>query len=268
MTFKWARRLTLVDMTTETRYRIAEVAARSGYTPATLRYYEDIGLLPPVERAGNGYRLYDTSTLDRLAFVTRAKQLGCSLEEIAELSGAWESGHCASVQQRLQDAVAAKLSDTHARIAELTTLAADLQRAAATLGSHTPDGPCDDRCGCTSSPASGPAPVALTAGASPVGDGDPIACSLDGERMAGRLDDWNELLADVVVGRSAIDGGVRLALRPGADVTEVARLAAAEQDCCRFFAFALVIDGRGPALEVRAPADAQDVLTALLGAPA
>jgi len=136
-----------------TTYRIAEVAERTGYSPPTLRYYESLGLLPPPERTGNGYRLYDDATLDRLGFITRAKQLGCSLDEISELTRAWENGHCAPVQSRLQSVLDAKVADTRARIVELTALAADLQRAAATLGSHTPDGPCDDRCGCTSDPA-------------------------------------------------------------------------------------------------------------------
>jgi hypothetical protein len=48
----------------------------------------------------------------------------------------------------------------------------------------------------------------------------------------------------------------------------VARLAAAEQDCCRFFRFTLSIDAGGVALEVRAPSEATDVVTALFGAPA
>ena len=49
-------------------------------------------------------------------------------------------------------------------------------------------------------------------------------------------------------------------------VAEIARLAAAEQGCCRFFGFAIVIDDRGLALEVHAPDDAADLVTALFGA--
>lgn len=44
-------------------------------------------------------------------------------------------------------------------------------------------------------------------------------------------------------------------------------MAAAEQDCCRFFAFSVTVDSRGLALEVRAPADADDVVTTLFGRP-
>ena len=70
-----------------------------------------------------------------------------------------------------------------------------------------------------------------------------------------------------VTGRTAIDGGLRLEFGPGTDAGELARLAAAEQGCCRFFSFAVVIDGRGLALEVSAPGEAADVVTALFGAP-
>ena len=63
-----------------TGYRITDVAERTGFTPATLRYYEQIGFLPASTRTAAGYRVYDDSGLDRLGFVARAKQLGCTLE--------------------------------------------------------------------------------------------------------------------------------------------------------------------------------------------
>jgi DNA-binding transcriptional MerR regulator len=267
LTFKSASRLTLTGVSTTERYRIAEVAQRSGFSAPTLRYYEEIGLLPAPARGENGYRVYDAATLDRLRFIARAKQLGCSLEEIAELTHSWETGLCAPVQTRLQALVDAKIGDTLDRIAELTTLTADLQRVAATLAAHTPDGPCDDRCGCTSEVAadSGSVPEPVRLVAKPSGGEDvPIACTLGAGDMAGRLDDWRAALSHVVA-RAPLDDGIRLELGSDADVTEVARLAAAEQDCCRFFGFAVVIDGRGTALEVHAPPDGQDVLTAVFG---
>ena len=68
------------------------VAHRSGFSAATLRYYEEIGLLPEASRTPAGYRLYDDRTLDRLAFISRAKQLGCSLDEITDLTGLMRVG--------------------------------------------------------------------------------------------------------------------------------------------------------------------------------
>ena len=90
----------------------------------------------------------------------------------------------------------------------------------------------------------------------------------DGEpaRRVGRSSGRQAELLRGVAARRALDDGLRLEFGPNTDVTEIARLAAAEQGCCRFFDFALVIDGRGIALEVHAPAGAQPVLTALFGA--
>jgi hypothetical protein len=218
--------------------------------------------------------------LERLGFITRAKQLGCSLEEITELTQAWDTGHCAPVQQRLQAVIDAKVTEAQARIAELTVLTADLQRAATGLSAHTPDGPCDVSCGCVSTSETGvaPEPVVLTSKPASTGCGDgcgdedvPIACTLGAGEMSGRFDEWNELLAgegalEGVIARLPLENGVRLEFGPNSDVIEIARLAVAEQECCRFFGFALVIDQRGIALEVHAPADGQPVLTALFGA--
>src|SRR5262249_45544445 len=102
----------------------------------------------------------------------------------------------------------------------------------------------------------------------------PIACTLGAGEMSTRLDEWNDLLTakpdrhQGVTARQALDdGGLRLEFAPATDITEIARLAAAEQDCCRFFRFALVVDDRGVALEVHAPPDGLPVLTALFGAP-
>ncbi len=64
----------------EGRYRIAGVAERAGFSSPTLRYYEQIGLLPVPERTPAGYRLYDERAIERLTFIARAEQLGCTLE--------------------------------------------------------------------------------------------------------------------------------------------------------------------------------------------
>ena len=259
--------------------QIAEVAQRSGFTPATLRYYEDIGLLTPPDRSEAGYRLYDESSLERLRFIARAKQLGCSLDEIADLGSVWDGGRCSTVQERLRAMVETKIAEAHAQIAAMTTLAAELQRAVATLSADPVDGPCDDTCACTSDNSTSPSaetavPLVAKADAhASDGEGEvPIACTLGAGEMAARRDEWNALLADKqghlqgLTARRPLDDGLRLEFSPNTDVTEIARLAAAEQGCCRFFDFALMIDDGGIALEIHAPADAQPVLTALFGA--
>ena len=142
-------------------YRIAEVAERTGFSTPTLRYYEEIGLLPPAERTAAGYRLYDERSIERLTFIARAKQLGCTLDEIADLTEAWDSDQCAPVKHRLRSVVAAKLADVEARITELTALAAELRVTITVLESAPLDGPCGEACGCVSGPGSAAA-VPLT----------------------------------------------------------------------------------------------------------
>ena len=70
--------------------RIGQVAALTGTTPRTIRYYEEIGLLPAApEREPGSHRVYLESDVDRLREVLRLKRLlGLSLEEVRELSAA------------------------------------------------------------------------------------------------------------------------------------------------------------------------------------
>jgi MerR family Zn(II)-responsive transcriptional regulator of zntA len=70
------------------RYRIAEIARLTGFAPTTLRFYEQAGVLVPPERTAAGYRLYTDRDVERLRVIARAKQLGCTLDEITELVSA------------------------------------------------------------------------------------------------------------------------------------------------------------------------------------
>jgi MerR family copper efflux transcriptional regulator len=246
-----------------TSYRIKEIADRTGFSAGTLRYYEEIGLLPQSDRTPAGYRMYDERTVERLGFIARAKQLGCTLDEITDLTLAWDGGQCGPVQDRLRAIVAAKIAGTQRQIVELATLSSELERAAASLELHRPDGACDDTCGCVTSSNDATA-VSLTTKPTPTDREVPIACTLDGPLMPGRLDDWRELLA-FASGREAIERGIRLTFAPQVSVRSLADLVASEQECCRFFAFAITVDGRGIGLEVLAPADAQPIVRALFG---
>jgi len=67
------------------RWKIGDLARRSGVTAKAIRYYEAQGLLPPPRRSPAGYRLYDEEALAHLGFVLRAKALGLSLQEIREV---------------------------------------------------------------------------------------------------------------------------------------------------------------------------------------
>ncbi|MFN8053701.1 MAG: MerR family transcriptional regulator [Acidimicrobiales bacterium] len=253
-----------------TGLRIKQVADATGFTTATLRYYEQIGLLPEATRTPAGYRLYDQRTVDRLAFISRAKQLGCSLEEITGLTTAWDGGQCGPIQDQLRELVAGKIDAARHQITELMTFAAELQQAATALERHRPDGECDAECGCITNPTATPAATvqAVSLMSKPTSSVDPvIACTLSAGSMRGRLADWDALLAHVAR-RTPIDGGVRCEFGASVPVEQLMRLVAAEQDCCQFFQFAITVDTRGVALEVRAPGDARSILASMFGAAA
>jgi MerR family copper efflux transcriptional regulator len=129
-------------------YTIGEIAERSGFSASSLRYYEGIGLVEPASRTESGYRLYDDHTINRLAFIARAKQLGCSLEEITDLAGIWDGERCGPVQRRFHELVTAKIRDAERQIQDLTALLGDLRAAAEHLDGEPVDGPCNADCAC------------------------------------------------------------------------------------------------------------------------
>jgi MerR family transcriptional regulator, repressor of the yfmOP operon len=80
--------------------RIGEAAERVGVTPRTIRYYEEIGLLPGGSRIKGAHRLYDDNDVERLAELTRLRDLlNLSLDELKELVEAEEAR--AALRRRL-----------------------------------------------------------------------------------------------------------------------------------------------------------------------
>ncbi len=65
--------------------RIGQLAAQTGYSVRTIRFYEQSGVLPAPHRTRAGYRSYDQDAVTRLRFVRSAQALGLSLAEIAEV---------------------------------------------------------------------------------------------------------------------------------------------------------------------------------------
>jgi DNA-binding transcriptional MerR regulator len=144
-------------------YTIGEAAQRSGFSASALRYYEGIGLLEPSTRTGSGYRVYDDDTLSRLAFISRAKHLGCSLEEITDLVAIWDGERCGPVQRRFHDLITVKIADAQRQIIELTALTEQLRDAAALLAGPATDGRCGPDCVCLQLADGAPAPVGMMA---------------------------------------------------------------------------------------------------------
>jgi MerR family transcriptional regulator, copper efflux regulator len=84
--------------------KIGEVASQSGIPVKTIRYYEEIGLLTPeTTRSASGYRLFNPTALNRLAFIKWAQSLGLSLREIQDILEVHDSGQlpCGTVKEHL-----------------------------------------------------------------------------------------------------------------------------------------------------------------------
>ncbi len=84
--------------------QIGEFSELSGVSIKTLRYYEEVGLLPAPNRTKSGYRDYSNQLLGRLQFIKNAKAVGFSLREIREILFYRERGEipCSHVNSLLQ----------------------------------------------------------------------------------------------------------------------------------------------------------------------
>jgi len=107
--------------------QIGAVAARSGLTVDTVRFYEKQGLVAKPHRTSGGFRLYTEADLDRLSFVSQAQALGFSLMEIRELLQLRDTGSetCSHVQDLLDQ----KLTAVRQKVADLRRLESQLKAA-------------------------------------------------------------------------------------------------------------------------------------------
>ena len=93
------------------------LAKKTGVNIETIRYYENIGLMPDPVRSGSGYRLYGESDLKRLSFIRRCRELGFSLDEVRGLLELVDGGDytCAEVH----DLSVVHLGDVRQKIRDL-----------------------------------------------------------------------------------------------------------------------------------------------------
>jgi len=103
---------------------IGEAARRSGVSARMVRHYEGLGLLPAVPRTESGYRQYGEADIHSLRFIKRARDLGFSMDEIAELIGLWHNRRRASASVK-------RIAEQH--LGELDQRIADLQAMRKTL---------------------------------------------------------------------------------------------------------------------------------------
>jgi DNA-binding transcriptional MerR regulator len=226
--------------------RVSELAERAGVAPSTVRFYERAGLLSPARRAGNGYRVFDESAVDELAFVSRAKGIGMSLEDIAGLVAAWPAGECRSLQARLRAFLDGRIGQVREQLVELRAFEGQLLAVLDRLSARDP-GP--ERCGkgCNCETDLDLAPDAAASGPGSWG------CTLGRDALASRIAQWRALAAGATSAERS-GGTVRLVLPAGPGVVaDVAALCAAETGCCAGTRFVLEVTAGDVILTAEAP---------------
>ena len=131
---------------------IGEAARLSGVSAKMVRHYESLGLLPTVSRSDSGYRQYGQAEVHTLRFIKRGRELGFSMDEIAELVDLWRNRRRASASVRR---IAQKhADDLSARIEALQSMQRTLQTLISCCqGNDRPDCPIlDDLSGLAASP--------------------------------------------------------------------------------------------------------------------
>ncbi|MBN6150207.1 heavy metal-responsive transcriptional regulator [Xanthomonas sp. AmX2] len=119
---------------------IGQLARQSGVPIDTVRYYERQQLLPPPARSASGYRIYRADDVARLQFIRRAKALGFTLEEIADLLDISDrrDGEMAQVKR----AAAEKLALIDARLRDMQHMRDALAQLVDACPGHGPLGQC------------------------------------------------------------------------------------------------------------------------------
>lgn len=97
--------------------RIGDLAAAGGLTAKTIRYYEQVGLLPAPPRTSGGYRDYPAEAVTRLAFIRDAQHAGLTLAEIRSILVLRDSGQAPC--DHVTDLIGQHLDEINVRIAEL-----------------------------------------------------------------------------------------------------------------------------------------------------
>ncbi|MCH8187411.1 MAG: Cu(I)-responsive transcriptional regulator [Proteobacteria bacterium] len=103
---------------------IGEVAAETGITSKSIRYYESIGLIPEAHRTGGGYRQYSDKDVQILHFVRRARNLGFTVGEVEELLSLYRDRDRASADVR--EIAIKHITDLDKKVAELEGMRATL----------------------------------------------------------------------------------------------------------------------------------------------
>lgn len=133
------------------RLKTGELAKLTGKTERTIRYYEELGLLTPVERSRGGFRLFEPGQAARVGEIARLQEAGFSLDRIAQIVRAWKQGpKGADAARELREILEYGIAEATKRIGEMAALKKEIEASLLFLGtcSTCDDEPSRGRCCC------------------------------------------------------------------------------------------------------------------------
>ena len=142
--------------------RISELAESVGVPTSTVRYYERVGLMALPSRTGSGYRDYGDDAASRLLFITRARHMGLTCEQIATLLPIWSGTNCSAANARVEELIVEKQAEIGRRIAELEQFSAQLDEARTVLHAEPTPRACRADLTCCVPETGGPVDVVLS----------------------------------------------------------------------------------------------------------
>jgi DNA-binding transcriptional MerR regulator len=122
--------------------KIGALARRTGTNAPTIRYYEEIGLLPRPERQDSGQRRYGDDDVRRLTFIRRCRDFGFPIEQVRALAALMDDPNRSCVEAR--DLALGHLAAVRQKLAELKALERSLAGFAADCDSRCVGGPAPD----------------------------------------------------------------------------------------------------------------------------
>jgi DNA-binding transcriptional MerR regulator len=118
------------------------LAERAATNAPTIRYYEEIGLLPPADRRAGGQRAYGEEDVKRLTFVRRCRDFGFSIEQVKSLVALAQDRERSCMEAR--DLAQEHLAAVHAKLNELKALERSIVGFIATCDASCAGGPGPD----------------------------------------------------------------------------------------------------------------------------
>ena len=135
---------------------VGQLARATGVPAKTIRYYEQVDVLPAPRRSATGYRQYARRDVHRLLFIRRARALGLSLPSIKTLTAELDGGQCLAMRPHLKHLVTEQLRTVRQQLAEFQLLERQLVQVLQRLLTVSPEESHAEGCRCLETEAAAP----------------------------------------------------------------------------------------------------------------